>query len=198
MVTDNEKCKDKDKCQSEIFLRILRENMLYLRHQETQRMWTANIFIAIVVGTLVYSIHVGIEQIPWFIPLAFLIVSTLCFLITMKLSQVFSKTQKSIVHIFEDGKIPLCCAPDKNCPTVKEKGGTAEEKGWRRYMAGIKSEKGIWPILRIRYLYLALYILAMIGASAWLFILNKSAFWIAVPIVGVIVIAVMIFAIIKW
>ena len=104
MVTDNKKCKDKDKCQSEIFLRILRENMLYLRHQETQRMWTANIFIAIVVGTLVYSIHVGIEQIPWFIPLAFLIVSTLCFLITMKLSQVFSKTQKSIVHIFEDGK----------------------------------------------------------------------------------------------
>lgn len=177
-----------------IFLKILEENLAFQRHQETQRMWMANIFIAIIVGTLVYSIKTctnmeieqspctDIEQIPWFIPLAFLIISTICFLVTMKLNKVFAKTQESIENIFKDGKIP----------------GVKGAQGRRKYMAGTKSEKWIWKILRVRYLYLALYILAIIGSSVWLFILDGPVAWITVPIVGVIVIVVMIFAIIEW
>ena len=130
----------------EALLNILKEHMLFQRHQEMQRMWTANIFIAIVVGTLVYSANLGLENLPWFIPLAFLIVSTICLLITLKLNAVFAKTQDAMKDTFND---------------ISHFAGTGD---WNTYMRGRKSEKELWAILRIRYLYLALYILAMIVA----------------------------------
>ncbi len=160
---------------NEMLLNILKEHMLYQRHQETQRMWTANIFIAVVVGTLVYSINTGFENIPWFIPLAFLIISTICLLITSKLNTVFSRTQNTMENTFKD------------ISHFKK----SKDKDWNNYMWGRKSPGGLWSALRIRYLYLALYTLAIIGSLAWLFVLNKWAFAIA-TVITVIIFAVVI------
>ena len=137
----------------EKFMNILKENWLQLRHQETQRTWTANIFIAIVVGASTYLSKMGLNNIPLFIPLVFLAISVICLLVTLKVNKVFVETKNSILNIFKDGKISL-----------------GEAQDWRKYVAMLESTSRIWKILRVRYLYVALYAVA-IAASLWLLVL---------------------------
>ncbi len=129
------------------FVDILRENWLHMRHQETQRMWIANIFVAIVVGTSAYLAESGLEKLPWFIPLIFFIISLFCLLVTLKLNKVFVETKKSTKSIFKDGKIYL-----------------GEQGDWRKYVGMLESTKWIWKVLRVRYLYVALYSIAILAS----------------------------------
>ena len=126
----------------EMYFNILKENWLHMRHQETQRMWIANIFVAIVVGTSAYLTTSGnykLEDIPIFIPVIFLVISTICFLITLKLNKVFVETKNSTKRIFNKKKISL-----------------GKGVNWRNYTGMLESE-GIWRALRVRYLYVFLY-----------------------------------------
>jgi len=91
----------------DMFINILRENWLHMRHQETLRMWSANVFVAVVVGVLAYVSKEGLKELPLFVPLALLIVSVLSLLITLKTNKVFVETKNSIISIFSDGKINL-------------------------------------------------------------------------------------------
>jgi hypothetical protein len=133
----------------EKFMNILKENWLQLRHQETQRTWTANIFIAIVVGASTYLSKTELNNIPLFIPLVFLTISVICLLVTLKVNKVFVETKKSIQNIFKDKKINLGKGQD-----------------WKKYVAMLEST-GVWKVLRVRCLYVALYAVA-IAASLWL------------------------------
>jgi hypothetical protein len=132
----------------EKFINILKENLLFMRHQETQRMWIANVFVAIVVGFLAYVGKNGLASISWYIYLALTVVSLLCLLITLKVNKVFIETRNAIKNIFNDGKISI-------------------GKDWHKYMLMLES-KGIWKVLRVRYLYVALYVIAIVG---WLCLL---------------------------
>jgi hypothetical protein len=165
--------------EEEKFMNILRENWLQLRHQETQRTWTANIFIAIVVGASAYIGTTGLDEIPTFIPLIFLTISVICLLVTLKVNKVFVETKKSIQNIFKDEKIPL-----------------GEEQAWKKYVAMLEST-GIWKVLRVRYLYVALYAAAIIGSSIWLFRLDKDVFLITwATLVGIAILIAIIAGII--
>lgn len=126
----------------DIFINILKENWLHMRHQETQRMWIANVFVALVVGVSAYLGKVGLEELSWFAPLAFLIISVLCLLITLKVNHIFGITKDAINAIFDDKKIPL-------------------GKGWGKYVGGLKS-KGKWECLKVRDLYVILYSIAIV------------------------------------
>ncbi len=131
------------------FISILRENWLHLRHQETLRMWSANVFIAIVVGALAYLGKAGLKE-PGHIPIVFIVISTLCLLVTLKTNKVFVETKNSIINIFQDGKLSLGSQTD-----------------WRKYV-GMLESTGVWKILRIRYLYVALYVITIVASGIWL------------------------------
>ncbi len=130
----------------EKFINILRENLLHLRHQETQRMWSANVFVAIFVGASAYLGKEGLTGLPLAIPVVFLIISLLCLLITLKVNYVFAKTKDAIIKIFDDGKISL-----------------GEQQDWEKYLLLLKSTGG-WECLRVRFLYIALYALAIMAS----------------------------------
>ncbi|MFH1383166.1 MAG: hypothetical protein ABIH70_09810 [Chloroflexota bacterium] len=125
-----------------IYINILSENWRHMRHQETQRMWIANVFVALVVGVSAYLGKVELEELSWFVPLAFLIISVLCLLITLKLNHIFGVTKDAISDIFEDKKILL-------------------EDNWGKYVGGLKS-KGKWEHLKVRCLYVILYSIAIV------------------------------------
>ena len=132
----------------EKFINILREDLLHLRHQETQRMWSANVFVAIIVGASAYLGKEGLTGLPLAIPVVFLIISLLCLLITLKVNYVFTKTKDAIIKIFDDGKISL-----------------GEQQDWRKYVLLLEST-GIWKMkfLRVRCLYIALYAIAIVAS----------------------------------
>ena len=135
----------------DIFINILKENWLHMRHQETQRMWIANIFVAIVVGTSAYLAKLELEKLPWFIPLIFFTISLFCLLVTLKLNKVFVETKNSTKNIFKDGKIYL-----------------GEQRNWKEYVGMLESKERIWKILRVRYLYVALYVIAIAASLSLL------------------------------
>ncbi|MFC1896976.1 hypothetical protein ACFLX8_00180 [Chloroflexota bacterium] len=128
-----------------IFTNILNENWRHMRHQETQRMWIANVFVALVVGVSAYLGKEGVEELSWFMPLAFLIISALCFLITLKVNHIFGITKDAVSAIFNDEKIPL-------------------GKDWENYVGGLKS-KGKWKYLKVRFLYVILYLIAIVTSA---------------------------------
>ena len=136
----------------EVFLTVLRENLLFMKHQETQRMWVANIFVAIVAGTLAYLAKLELNEIPWFIPLFFLIISLFCFFVTLKLNKVFDETKKATLKIFDDKKISL-----------------GKETKWKEYVLTLKVEGRWWKHLKARTLYAGLFALATL-ASLFFFI----------------------------
>jgi uncharacterized MAPEG superfamily protein len=126
----------------QVYLEISRENWLHMRHQETQRMWIANVFVALVVGVSAYLGKVSLEDITlknitWLVPLAFFIISVLCLLITLKLNHIFEITKDAVIAIFDEKKIPI-------------------GENWEKYVGGLKS-KGNWKYLKVRHLYLILY-----------------------------------------
>ncbi|GAJ18877.1 unnamed protein product, partial [marine sediment metagenome] len=129
--------------EDEVFFNILKENLLFMRHQETQRMWIANVFVAIVAGSLAYIGKEGLVSLPWYVYCALTIISLLCLLITLKLNHVFTKTKDATEEILKAGKIPHL------------------RQDWKKYMAILHS-KGKWnkPFLSVRWLYFALYALA--------------------------------------
>lgn len=129
----------------EVFLSILKENLAFMRHQETQRMWIANVFVAIVVGFLAF-VGKGLVVVPWYLYLALSMLSLLCLLITLKLNYVFVETRDATRRILDYGKIP-CLGKD-----------------WAQYMAILYS-KGKWNyrLLAVRWLYIVLYIVAAVG-----------------------------------
>jgi len=134
------------------FIDILKENLLFMRHQETQRMWIANVFVAIVVGFLAYVGKNGLANISWYIYLALTVVSLLCLLITFKLNHVFVKTKDATKEIFDSGKVSLGL-------------------DWKKYTVTLESE-GIWgkPFLSVRWLYIALYALfTLYFLALWIF-----------------------------
>ena len=130
----------------EVFINILRENLLHLRHQETQRMWSANVFVAIFVGASAYLGTEGVTGLSLAIPVVLLIISLLCLLITLKVNYVFTKTKDATIKIFDDGKISL-----------------GEQQDWEKYVLLLKSTDG-WGCLRVRCLYVALYVLAIVAS----------------------------------
>ena len=133
------------------FIDILKENLLFMRHQETQRMWVGNIFVAIVVGTAAYlskSVE-SLEDIPLFITVSFLVISLLCLLITLKLNHVFTKTKDASINIFNEGKISL-----------------VEQQDWHNYVLLLESTDR-WTYLKVSYLYVLLY---TISSSAAIFL----------------------------
>ena len=130
----------------EVFINILRENLLHLRHQETQRMWSANVFVAIFVGASAYLGKEGLAELSLAIPVIFFIISLLCLLITLKVNYVFTKTKDAIIKIFDDGKISL-----------------GKQQDWEKYVLLLKSTGG-WECLRVRCLYVALYVLAIMAS----------------------------------
>jgi hypothetical protein len=136
----------------EKFINILRENLLFLKHQETQRMWAANIFIAIVVGASAYLGKEGLSHLPLAVPVVFLVISLLCLLITLKVNYVFGRTQAAIKKIFDDKKIYL------------------EDLDWRKYVLPLDSKGWWWNHVKVRHLYAALYVLA-VAASTYLLVL---------------------------
>ena len=121
----------------DIYINILNENWRHMRHQETLRMWTANVFVALVIGISTYFSRVGLKELSWFVPLAFFMISVLCLLITLKVNHIFGVTKDAIIAIFDDEKIPL-------------------GKDWEKYVGGLKS-KGKWKCLKVRCLYVILY-----------------------------------------
>jgi hypothetical protein len=161
----------------ELFFNIFKENMIHLIHQETQRMWIANIFMSTVAGVVAYlttTFNSEItfcplkiqesNEISWFVPLAFLIISSICLLVTLKLNDVFNEAKKSAIKIFEDEKISL---------------GTYNRL---QYVGMLKSTSIVGKILKVRCLYIALYIIAIIASIIWLCITLKE-FWYCVFIV---------------
>jgi len=145
----------------EVFLTILKENLLYMKHQETQRMWVANIFVAIVVGTAAYLSQSAksLDDISLFIPVIFLIISLLCLLITLKVNYVFIKTKEASENIFDDGEISL-----------------GEQQDWRKYVLLLKST-GIWGVLRVSYLYVLLYTISISAAIFLIIRPSVSLLW---------------------
>jgi hypothetical protein len=127
-----------------MYITILNENWRHMRHQETQRMWIANVFVALVVGVSAYLGKRGLEELPWFVPLAFLIISVFCLLITLKVNHIFEVTKEAISAIFEDEKIPF-------------------GKDWKKYVGGLES-KGKWKCLKVRYLYVILYSIVIVAS----------------------------------
>lgn len=129
----------------EVFLSILKENLLFMRHQETQRMWIANVFVAIVVGFLAF-VGKDLANLPWYLCLALSMLSVLCLLITLKLNYVFVRTRDATRQILDSEGIPSL------------------GKDWDKYMATLYS-KGRWdfPLLKVRCLYIILYSVATIG-----------------------------------
>jgi hypothetical protein len=145
-MTNGKEKEDKMKT-DEVFMNLLKEDMLNLRHQETQRMWIANIFVAIVVGTVVYLTQSFKEKdIPWFIPLIIFVISAICLLITLKLNKVFEETQNSIKNIFNEKKLPL-----------------GNDNQWQKYFVPMEST-GIWKCLTVRCLYVILYLVVMVAS----------------------------------
>jgi len=124
-----------------MYINILKENWRHMRHQETQRMWIANVFVALVVGVSAYLGKVELKELSWFVPLAFLMISVLCLLITLKVNHIFGVTKDAISAIFDDEKIPL-------------------GKDWEKYAGGLRS-KGKWKYLKVRCLYIILYSIAI-------------------------------------
>ena len=144
----------------EVFVAILKENLLFMKHQETQRMWIANIFVAIVVGTAAYLTKLDLDKLPWFIPLIFFVISLFCLLVTLKLNKVFVETKNSTENIFKDGKIYL-----------------GEQRNWKEYVGMLESKERIWKILRVRYLYVALYIISISAATFLIIPPSVSLLW---------------------
>jgi hypothetical protein len=122
----------------EVFFNTLKENLLFMRHQETQRMWIANVFVAIVVGFLAFIGKEGFMSLQWYGYMALTIISILCGLITLKLNYVFDKTQEATKKLLNDGKIQ----------DLKEV--------YKNYLIPLESQ-GCWKLLRVRDLYLTLY-----------------------------------------
>jgi hypothetical protein len=136
----------------EKFINILKENLLFMRHQETQRMWIANVFVAIVVGFLAYVGKNGLASISWYVYLTLTIISLLCLLITLKLNHVFTKTKDATKAILNSRKVSL-------------------GRDWKRYMVTLEST-GLWKVLKVSYLYDLLY---TISISAAIFLMIKPS-----------------------
>ena len=137
----------------DVFIEILMENWRHLRHQETVRMWIGNVFIAIVVAMSAYlgKTLLDITQVPIFVPIVILVVSILCLLVTLKTNKVFKETQNSIINIFEDKRITF-----------------ENQEDWRKYVGMLQSTNVVWDkILRVRCLYVALYVIAIIASLIW-------------------------------
>ena len=124
-----------------VFIEILRQNWNHMRQQETLRMWIANVFVALVVGVSAYLGKVGLKELSWFVPFSFLMISVLCLLITLKVNHIFGVTKDAISAIFDDEKIPL-------------------GKDWEKYVGGLNA-KGKWKRLKVRCLYVILYLIAI-------------------------------------
>jgi len=127
----------------EVYLSIIKENKEHARHIETERMWFANIFAAIIVGTIAYLSEVGLEIPPLIILSLF---AVFCLLVTIKLNSAFSYHMKAIESVFKDKKIFL---------------GDKEE--WRVYMGMPSREGRIWKLLSVAKLTVAFYTTAIIA-----------------------------------
>jgi len=152
------KIKEKKKVEpNEFFMNLLKENWANARHQESQRMWFANIFSAIFVGILAYVAQQGLSGIHWLLPSGLLAISVIGLLVTMKVNRVFDDYKQAIKKIFEDKRELL--------------GFNANEKR-DDYIGMFKADETCrWRIIRVRYLYIALYSIG-IAASLYLIWLN--------------------------
>jgi cobalamin biosynthesis protein CobD/CbiB len=131
------------------FLEIFKQNWNHMRQQETIRMWVGNVFIALMVAMSAFLVSRDNLEVPVFVPIVVLVFSIFCLLVTLKTNHVFDETQKSTKNLLNDGKI------------------VSDLKDWRKYV-GMLESKGIWKLIKIRYLYVALYT-AVVGISvAWL------------------------------
>ena len=159
----------------ELYLSIFKENLLHLRHQETQRMWIANIFMATVAGVVAYLTKSEDSiSITWYVPCAFLIISTICLLVTLKLNDVFNAAKKSAIKIFDDKKVSLDVAD------------------WLQYVGMLKSTSQFGRIFKVRHLYVALYLIAITVSLIWLCIVLKDCwFWVLISI-GILVVVLII------
>ncbi len=127
----------------EVFMNLLRGNWANSRHQESQRMWFANIFSVIFLGVLTYVTKEGLGKLPLLLPLGLFAISIICLLVTLKVNRVFDDYKNSIKNILDDKKIPL---------------GLCEKQSWGKYVGMFKSDEfRRWRKLRVRYLCIALY-----------------------------------------
>ncbi len=129
------------------FIDIMKENWLHARHVESGRMWFANIFATIIVGTSAYLSKVGLDVLPL---LVLLIFSLFCLWVTIKLNAEFANHMKAIETIFNDGKIAL-----------------GDKKEWRKYMGMPLSAKGgKWSIIRVSIAFITFYVVAIIALTS--------------------------------
>jgi hypothetical protein len=137
----------------ERFVAILHENWINARHQESQRMWFANVFSAIFVGTLAYVSTIKLDELHWLRPSGLLVVSIVCLLVTMKLNRIFDDYKKSIKSILDSGKVNL---------------GLREDEDWNDYVGMFRSDSlKIWRILRVRCLCIFLYLVGIGFSIYW-------------------------------
>ncbi len=143
-----------------VFIEILRQNWNHMRQQETLRMWIGNVFMAIIIATSAYlgqvvsSRQQDLTTIPIFVPIVILVFSFLCLGVTLKANHVFVETKESTKNIFKDKKIDL-----------------GNEVDWHRYVGMLESTSKRGKILKIRQIYVFMYIITIIASSAWLGIL---------------------------
>ena len=130
--------------ESNVFIDILKENWLHARQVVNERMWFANIYAVIVVGTLTYLSNVGLELLPLS---GLLVFSLFCLWVTIKLNAELGNHMKAIENIFDDGKISL-----------------GEQADWRKYMGmALSFRGGIWKIIRVGPAFISLYTIAIIA-----------------------------------
>lgn len=129
------------------FIDIMKENWLHARHIETERMWFANVFVAIIAGTAAYLSKKELELPPLPILYILLIISIFWLCLTIKLNAAFGNYIRAIQHIFDNEKIPQVAKAE-----------------WRTYMGMPLSAKGgVWKIFRASYFLILFYALT-IGA----------------------------------
>ena len=126
--------------EEEFFLNLLKENWINARHQETQRMWFANIFSAIFVGTLAYVAHQRCGGISQYLPYGLLAISIIGLLITMKVNRVFEDYKQSIKNILQNELFHL-----------------KDDKRLSYYTGMFTADKTRWKYIKVRCLCISLY-----------------------------------------
>ena len=149
--------------ENSVFIEILRQNWNHMRQQETLRMWIGNVFMAVVVATSAYlgqAVSNGEQNfttVPIFIPIVILLFSVLCLGVTIKANHVFVETKNSTINIFNDKKINL-----------------GSEVDWHKYVGMLESRSRLGKILKIRIIYVLMYIAVIIASLAWICILIRA------------------------
>jgi hypothetical protein len=147
----------------ELFVEILKENWQHARHIETERMWFANIFAAVIVGAIAYLSKVGLEMYPLWVLIGF---AVFCLLVTIKLNAAFATHMKAIESIFSDKKIILGDKEEwriyMGMPSRGDKKEGTEGQPSKEGEKEIPSRKGLkWKILSVAKLTVFFYSLAI-------------------------------------